>query len=80
MTIMTNVVGEVKDFLDKSLCVRRNMDIKLINISALARMMKLYYPEEIQLFEDHFAKDLLNQPIKFIMSLMHFKGILVNGG
>ncbi len=39
MTIMTNTAGEVKNFLDKSPCVRRNMDIKLINISALARMI-----------------------------------------
>lgn len=37
MTIMTNIAGEVNKFLDKSPCVRRNMDIKLINISALAR-------------------------------------------
>jgi len=39
MTIMTNIAGEVNDFLDKSPCVRRNLDIKLINISALARMI-----------------------------------------
>lgn len=36
---MTNVSREVKKFLDKSPCVRRNMDIDLINISALARMI-----------------------------------------
>jgi len=36
---MTNITREVKNFLDKSPCVRRNLDIKLINISALARMI-----------------------------------------
>jgi len=36
---MTNIAEEVRYFLDKSPCVRRNLDIKLINISALARMI-----------------------------------------
>lgn len=38
-------------------------------------MMELYNPEEIRLFEDHLARDFLNQPAKFIMDLMRFKGI-----
>lgn len=43
--------------------------------AAAIRMMELYYPEEIRLFEDYLAKDLLNQPVKFIMGLMRFKSI-----
>ena len=39
MTIMTNVAEEVKKFLDNSPCIRRNMDIKLINVRALAKMI-----------------------------------------
>jgi aspartokinase len=34
---MTNIAKEVKRYLDKSPCIRRNLDIDLINISALAR-------------------------------------------
>jgi hypothetical protein len=36
---MTNIAREVNEFLDRSPCVRRNMDIKLINTSALAKMI-----------------------------------------
>lgn len=43
--------------------------------AAGVRLIELYYPKKIRLFEDHFAKDLLNQPWKFIMSLMRFKSI-----
>ena len=43
--------------------------------AAAVRMMELYYPEEIRLFEDPFARDLVNQPWKFIMSLTRFKRI-----
>ena len=39
MTIMTNVAGEVKKFLDNSPCIRRNMDIKLINTRGLSKMI-----------------------------------------
>ncbi len=43
--------------------------------AAATRMMELYYPKEIRLFEDHLAKDLLNQPIKFITGLNIWSGI-----
>ncbi|MFC1787429.1 class I SAM-dependent methyltransferase [Halobacteriota archaeon] len=43
--------------------------------AAAVRTMELYYPEELRLFEDHFAKDFLNQPLKFLIDLMRFKGI-----
>ena len=34
---MTNIAKEVNKYLDKSPCIRRNLDIGLINISSLAR-------------------------------------------
>jgi len=43
--------------------------------AAAIRLMELYYPKEIRLFEDHYAKDLLNQPWKFITGLTRFKRI-----
>lgn len=43
--------------------------------TAAIRLIELYYPKEIRLFEDHFAKDLLNQPWKFITNLTRFKRI-----
>jgi len=43
--------------------------------AAATRMMESYYPKEIRLFEDYLAKELLNQPVKFIMGLMRFKSI-----
>ncbi len=43
--------------------------------AAAVRTMELFYPEEVRLFEDHFAIEFLNQPLKFLIGLMRFKGI-----
>lgn len=43
--------------------------------AAAVRTLELFYPEELRLFEDHFARDFLNQPMKFLIDLMRFKGI-----
>ncbi|NYT00706.1 MAG: class I SAM-dependent methyltransferase [Methanocellales archaeon] len=43
--------------------------------AAAVRTMELFYPEELRLFEDHFARDFLNWPLKFLIDLMRFKGI-----
>ncbi|MCD4784568.1 MAG: SAM-dependent methyltransferase [Candidatus Eremiobacteraeota bacterium] len=43
--------------------------------AAAMRMMELFSPKDLRLFEDHLARDLLDQPLKFIMDLMRFKSI-----